>query len=67
MTFKSLFGPITKLSLSFVTFRVSHFPVFAFNLCNSQIRLTKYPKHVENDYGIFRGVTTVVCNPVLKD
>ena len=27
MTFKSLFGPITKLSLSFVTFRVSHFPV----------------------------------------
>ena len=27
MTFKPLFGPITKLSLSFVTFRVSRFPV----------------------------------------
>ena len=27
MTFKPLFGPITKLSSSFVTFRVSHFPV----------------------------------------
>ena len=27
MTFKSLFGPITKLSLSFVTFRVSRFHV----------------------------------------
>ena len=27
MTFKSLFGPITKLSSSFVTFRVSRFPV----------------------------------------
>ena len=26
-TFKPLFGPITKLSLSFITFRVSHFPV----------------------------------------
>ena len=26
-TFKPLFGPITKLSLSFVTFRVSRFPV----------------------------------------
>ena len=27
MTFIPLFGPITKLSLSFITFRVSHFPV----------------------------------------
>ena len=27
MTFKPLFGQITILSLSFVTFRVSHFPV----------------------------------------
>ena len=27
MTFIPLFGPITKLSLSFVTFRVSRFPV----------------------------------------
>ena len=27
MTFKSLFGQITILSLSFITFRVSHFPV----------------------------------------
>ena len=27
MTFKPLFGPITILPLSFVTFRVSHFPV----------------------------------------
>ena len=27
MTFKPLFGPVTKLSLSFVTFRVSRFPV----------------------------------------
>ena len=27
MTFKPLFGPIIKLSLSFITFRVSRFPV----------------------------------------
>ena len=27
MTFKPLFGPITKLSLSFITFRVSRFRV----------------------------------------
>ena len=37
-TFKPLFGPITKLSSSFVTFRVSRFPVShltheTFNLC----------------------------------
>ena len=50
--------------LEFCNFPGLSFPGFAFDLRNSQIRLTKYPKHVENDYGIFWGVTIL---PPLKE
>ena len=48
MTFKPPFWTNYNFVLKFCNFPGLSFPGFAFNLCNSQIRLTKYPKHVEN-------------------
>ena len=48
-------------------FRVSKFPFFAFNLRKLQFIPTKYPKHVKNDYSIFRGVTRALSEISSKE
>ena len=57
MTFKSLFGPITKLSSSFVTFRVSRFPV-------SHLTYETFNLHLQNTLNMSK--TTRVYFGVLQ-
>ena len=63
MTFMPIFDKLQFCPYVLYNFRVSQFPCFAFQLRKIQFMPTKYPKHIENDYGIFRGVTSPVsCN-----
>ena len=47
--FEAPFWTNYKIVLKSCKFPGLSFPCFAFNSRNSQIMLTKYPKHVEND------------------
>ena len=49
------------LIFGFLSFRVRNL-----NYEKFQIIPTKYPKHVENDYGIFRGVTIINTKSFLR-
>ena len=60
ITFVSHFDKLQIYPYILYKFQVSQFSRFEFKLRKIQIMSTKYPKHVENDYGIFWGVTSGV-------
>ena len=57
MTFMSYFDKLQFCPYILYKFRVSQFPCFVFKLRKIHIMSIKYPKHAENDLGIFQGVT----------